>query len=521
MPVDSSQSVPEVNPWIVAVAVMAATFMEILDTTVVNVSLPHIAGSMSATVDEATWALTSYLVANAIILPITGWLANFLGRKRLLLMATVGFTTASVLCGLAPNLPMLIAFRIVQGASGGALQPLSQAVMLEAFPPQDRGKAMAFWGIGIMVAPMFGPVMGGWITDNYSWRWIFYMNVPVGIVSVILTKMFIFDPPYIRRPRTGIDYWGIGLLALGIAAVQIVLDKGQEADWFANHLMLILAIVGAFCIAIFIVWEWSIPHPVVQLRIFRERSYTTGVLLMAIMGFVLYGSLVLLPVFLQQLLGYTAVKAGTALFPRGLGAFLMMPVTGALVSRVDPRKLLAISVVGCSISMWQLAGINLNAGYWDIFWPQFLQGVSLSMLFVPLTTVTMDPIPRETMGTATSMFNLLRNLGGSFGIAFATTYLSRREQVHQAILAEHVNPFDPKAQGMIGTLSGAMQSAGGDAVQATQRAYGVVQGMVVQQAAALSFLETFRLMGFIFLLLLPLIVMFRKPRGGAPPPAAH
>src|SRR5438067_360048 len=254
MPAESVTSHPEINPWIVAIAVMCATVMEILDTTVVNVSLPHIAGSMSATVDEATWALTSYLVANAIVLPITGWMAGYFGRKRLLMMAVIGFTASSVLCGIAPNLTMLIVFRIMQGASGGALQPLSQAVMLEAFPAHERGKAMAFWGLGVVVAPMLGPVLGGWLTDNYSWRWVFYINVPVGIASVIMTKLFIFDPPYIRRPRTGIDFWGIGLLTLGIAALQIVLDKGQEDDWFSSHLILILTVIAVFSLVLFVFW---------------------------------------------------------------------------------------------------------------------------------------------------------------------------------------------------------------------------------------------------------------------------
>src|SRR5579864_386169 len=268
---------PYVNPWIVAVAVMFATFMEVLDTTVVNVSLPHIAGSLSASVDEAAWALTSYLVANAIVLPITGWLANYFGRKRTLLTAVFGFTAASFLCGLAPTLGTLIFFRIIQGATGGCLQPLSQAVMLEAFPPQDRGKAMAFWGLGIVVAPMLGPVIGGWLTENYSWRWVFYINLPVGLGSVIMTRLFIFDPPYIRRSNRGIDFWGIGLLALGIGAAQVVLDRGQEEDWFASHWMLALAVIAGVAVTVFIVHEIRTRDPVVHLRVFKNRTYGAGV----------------------------------------------------------------------------------------------------------------------------------------------------------------------------------------------------------------------------------------------------
>src|SRR5947208_10544 len=295
---DETHATPHVNPWIIAVAVMFSTFMEVLDTTVVNVSLRHIAGSLSATVDEATWTLTSYLVANAIVLPLTGWLANHFGRKRLLMMAVVGFTSASFLCGVAPDLRSLIIFRIIQGACGGALQPISQAVLLEAFPPQDRGKAMAFWGLGIVVAPMLGPVLGGWLTDSYSWRWVFYINIPVGIASIIMTRLFIFDPPYIRRKSESVDYWGIGMLAVGIGALQSVLDKGQEEDWFSSHWILALAIVSLVAVASFVVYELLIEHPVVDLRVFKVRTYSTGVFLMTLLGFVLYCSLLLLPIFL-------------------------------------------------------------------------------------------------------------------------------------------------------------------------------------------------------------------------------
>src|SRR6266436_6507867 len=285
MPSDSQQ--PQVNPWIVAVAVMFATFMEVLDTTVVNVSLPHIAGSLSASIDEATWALTSYLVANAIILPMTGWLASMFGRKRLLMISVVGFTAASFLCGLAPTLGSLILFRIMQGATGGALQPLSQAVLLEAFPPQDRGKAMGFWALGIVVAPILGPVLGGWLTDSYSWRWVFYINIPVGIASIVMTKLYIFDPPYLRQEKRRIDYWGIGMLAIGIAALQIVLDKGQEEDWFSSHMFTILAIVAAATLALLIYHLLTTDEPVVDLRVFKDRSYAVGVFLMTVVGFVL------------------------------------------------------------------------------------------------------------------------------------------------------------------------------------------------------------------------------------------
>ncbi|HWC00966.1 MAG TPA: DHA2 family efflux MFS transporter permease subunit [Bryobacteraceae bacterium] len=512
---------PVVNPWIIAISVMLATFMEVLDTTVVNVSLPHIAGSMSSSVEEATWALTSYLVANAIVLPMTGWLANFFGRKRLLISAVTGFTAASFLCGLAPNLFTLIFFRVVQGATGGALQPLSQAVMLEAFPPQDRGKAMAFWGLGVVVAPMLGPVLGGWLTDSYSWRWVFYINIPVGIASVVMTRMFIFDPPYIRRSSSRIDYWGMGYLALGIGALQVVLDKGQEDDWFGSNFILTLSVLAAIGLIAFVIRELVTKSPIVHLRVFRDRTYSAGVSLMTMLGFVLYGSMVLIPILLQTLLGYPALEAGIAMFPRGLGSFLAMPIVGAVMARFDPRKLLAVGLVGASGTLLQLSRLSLDAGYWDIFWPQFIQGISLALLFVPLTTATMDPIPKEEMGNATSIFNLMRNIGGSIGIANANTYLFRREQMHINLLGANVNPYNPAADPLLNGLHGSLLERGQDAATATKQAYGAVFGMVQRQATMLSFNDTFRLLGVVFLLILPLLLLMKRPtkRGGSV--AAH
>ena len=512
---------PYVNPWIVAVAVMFATFMEVLDTTVVNVSLPHIAGSLSASVDEAAWALTSYLVANAVILPITGWLANYFGRKRTLIAAVAGFTTASFLCGLAPSLSMLIFFRVIQGATGGALQPLSQAVMLEAFPPRDRGKAMAFWGLGIVVAPMLGPVIGGWLTDNWSWRWVFYINLPVGLASILMTRIFIFDPPYIRRRAGGIDYWGIGLLALGIGALQVLLDRGQEDDWFGSQRIVILTVIAGAGLVAFLLREVYARNPVVHLRVFKERTYAAGVFLMTVLGFVLYGSLLLLPIFLQTLLGYPALDAGMAMAPRGLGSFLMMPVVGTVLGRFDPRKVLAVGLVGASWTLYALGRLNLNAGYWDIFWPQFIQGAALALLFVPLTTATMDRISKEEMGNATSIFNLMRNIGGSVGIAGATTYLFRREQFHVARLGAHIQPWSPQTRGMVRGLSRAFMARGSDPHTAMQRAYAALWGMVQRHAAMAAFLDTFLALALVFLLVLPMLLLMKKPRHHAAGAAMH
>jgi DHA2 family multidrug resistance protein len=509
-----------VNPWIVAVAVMFATFMEVLDTTVVNVSLPHIAGSLSATIEESTWVLTSYLVANAIILPLTGWLATYFGRKRLLMASVTGFTMASFLCGFAPNLGTLVFFRIVQGATGGAMQPLSQAVLLEAFPPHERGKAMGFWGLGIVTAPILGPVIGGWLTDTYSWRWVFYINIPVGIASLIMTKMFIFDPPYMKRQSESVDYWGIGLLALGIGALQIMLDVGQRNDWFESNFIFMLAVVSAVALFWFVVHELRVEHPVVDLRVFKVRTFAAGVFLMTTLGFVLYGSLVLLPIMLQTLLGYPSVQAGFAMAPRGIGSFLGMPAIGFLIAKVDSRKLVATGLVVGGFTLIWLGHLNLNAGYWDIFWPQFFQGIGLSMVFVPLTTISMDPIPRERMGNATSLFNLMRNLGGGIGIATTATLLARRSQSTAAILGANVNPYNPAARSTLAGARDAFIRAGADPVTATTQAYAAVAGIVHRQATMVAFVEIFTLLGTIFLLLVPLVFLMKRPRGKAPA-AAH
>jgi DHA2 family multidrug resistance protein len=504
-----------VNPWIVAIAVMFATFMEVLDTTVVNVSLPHIAGNLSATIDESTWVLTSYLVANAIVLPLTGWLASHFGRKRLLMTSVAGFTISSLLCGIAPNLPFLVAFRLLQGATGGAMQPLSQAVLLEAFPPHERGKAMGFWGLGIVVAPIIGPVVGGWLTDTYSWRWVFYINLPVGIASLVMTKLYVFDPSYLRKETQRIDYWGIGLLALWIGTLQLALDLGQERDWFSSVVISTLVFMSVGGLIAFLVRELTTPEPVVDLRVFKIRSYSTGVFLMTTLGFVLYGSLVLLPIMLQTLLGYPSLQAGIAMAPRGLGSLIGMPLVGLLIGRFDPRKMVGLGlIVGAGTLFW-LGELNLSAGYWDIFWPQFFQGLGLSALFVPLTTISMDPIPRERMGNATSLFNLMRNLGGSVGIATTGTLLARKQQEYINIMGSHVTSYSPSAQSWLESMRQGFIASGSDPVTATQRAYAAVFGVVQRQASMVSFVHLFRMLGIIFLLLLPLVLLMRRPRGRA------
>jgi DHA2 family multidrug resistance protein len=415
----------------------------------------------------------------------------------------------------------LIFFRIVQGATGGALQPLSQAVLLEAFPPAERGKAMGFWGLGVVVAPILGPVLGGWLTDNYSWRWVFYINIPVGVASLVMTKMFIFDPPYLRQESRGVDYWGIGMLALGIGALQILLDKGQEDDWFQSHFMVALAIIATVMLVAFVIHELRTDDPVVDLRVFKERSYAVGVFLMSVVGFVLYGSLVLLPIMLQTLLGYPALQAGIAMAPRGVGAFFMMPLTGIMTGKFDARKLLTAGLIIGGFTLVWLSWLNLQAGYWDIFWPQLIQGVGMSLLFVPLTTVSMDPIPRERMGNATSLFNLMRNIGGSIGIAVTGTMIARHSQANIATLGTHVSQFDPHTQSYFYQLRSAFMAAGADMVTATERAYAAIFGMVQRQAAMVSFVGLFWLLGVIFLAMIPLVLLMKRPEHGGPAVGAH
>jgi len=507
---------PEINPWLIAIAVMSSTFMEVLDTTVVNVSLPHIAGSLSATVDEATWTLTSYLVANAIILPMTGWLAGRFGRKRLLLMAVTGFTASSFLCGLAPSLGFLIIFRIIQGACGGGLQPLSQAVLLESFPAEKRGQAMAFWALGIVVAPMLGPVIGGWLTDNYSWRWVFYINVPIGVLAILLTQAFIFDPPYLRRERTGIDYWGIGLLVVGMGSLQIMLDKGQEEDWFSSHFIVILAVLAVVGLGGLIIRELKTPDPVMDLSIFRYRSYAVGTLLMTAVGFVLYGSTVLYPLMMQELLGYTATHAGVTNFPRGTASFLFMPVVGFLVGKIDARKMLAAGLLITAAAMFRVSFFSLDVGFWDFAWPLVLQGVGLGLIFVPLTTVSNDQIPRERMGNATSIFNLMRNIGASVGISSVQTLQFRNMQTHINYLGQHVSETSSRTQQTLAGLRQTFMAKGADAVTATHQAHGALWGTVQKQAAMLSYNDVFRFLGWMFLVMVPLILLMEKPKKKGP-----
>jgi len=496
---------------------MLATFMEVLDTTVVNVAIPHISGNLAATNEEGTWVVTSYLVSNAVVLPISGWLANRVGRKRLLLACVAGFTLTSLCCGLATSLTQLIIFRVLQGLTGGGLQPLAQAILLETFPKERHGHAMAAFGIGILLAPILGPTLGGWITDNYSWRWIFYLNLPVGILSLFLMNRFVFDPHYVKRGEGKVDLWGIGFLALGIGSLQVLLDTGQRKDWFSSDYIRTFTGLCIFGIVALIVRELMTDHPVVDLRVLKNRSFSAGVFLISMLGFVLYASLVLLPLYLQTLMGYPAYNSGMALSPRGLGALLFTPLAGHLTTKTDPRRLLAVGIVLGSISMFQLSGLNLYAGFWDIFWAQVLQGVALSFLFIPLMSLAMSHIQPDKMGNATSIFNLMRNIGGSVGIALMTTFLARRSQVHQNHLVANITAGSGQTYRMLQGLRANFYAHGADAATASRKSIAAIYGMVQQHAAMLAFVEAFWLMGVVFLMMLPFLPLLEYSRAAKKP----
>jgi DHA2 family multidrug resistance protein len=512
---------PAVNKWVVALTVMVPTFIEVMDTSVVNVSLPHIQGSLNAGLDEVTWVLTSYLVSNAIIIPITGWLASVFGRKRYLLFSIITFTTSSMACAAAPSLPVLIIARIFQGLGGGGLQPLSQAILLETFPVVEHGLAMAVFGMGVVMAPIIGPVLGGWITDNLSWRWVFYINLPVGIVAVGLAMLFVFDPEYIRRKRIHIDTWGLFLLTVGLGALQIVLDKGEREDWFASNLIVSLTIVAVAALIIFVVVELRAEHPVVDLRVFRDRNFLAGNINMFTGFGCMFGSFVLLPLYAQNLMNYTAFWAGLVLGPGGVASFFIMPIAGILMRRgVRPRNLLALGLTIMASSIWMMSRFNLEASFVDIAFPRLMQGFGLGLFFVPLATATYMTIPREAMGNASGIFNLLRNLGGSFGVAFSATLLSQRAQFHQNFLVEHVTPYNPAFQIRYEQILEWLRMQHADMANSTT-VLALVYREVLRQANMLAFNDTFWILAWMTGALVPLALLFRRGAGGAPPGAAH
>ncbi|HET6215938.1 MAG TPA: DHA2 family efflux MFS transporter permease subunit [Acidobacteriaceae bacterium] len=498
--------------WLIAFAVMVAAIMELVDTSAVNVSLPYIAGNLSSSVDEATWVLTSYLVANATILPLSGWLANYFGRRRLLMMSVSGFAAASILCGLAPTLPALILFRVLQGLAGGPLQPTSRAILLESFPRQERGHAMALWGVGIVIAPILAPVLGGWLTTDHSWRWVFFINLPISLMGVFLVWKYVFDPPYIRRPATKIDYWGMGLLAIGISSLQVVFDKGQEDDWFGSHFIVTMTVIAVIGLVSFTIWELHSRNAVVHFRLLRYRTFATGTSLSMVLFFSLYGSIVLLPLFMQELLNFPAVTAGVWNSPRGIATMAMMPIAGFLIGRRwDMRGLLSGGLIVSGIGAYMFSFLNLGAGPWNFFWPQMVMGAGLSFMFVPLATITVDPIPQQEMGYATSLIALARNLGAGIGISSFTALVARREQFHQERLGASMALGPGQSLRTFSWLKNYLEHHG-NPVSAGHRTLPLIYQNLLRSAEALSYLDGFRVMAVLLLIAVPFVWIMKKPQ---------
>jgi DHA2 family multidrug resistance protein len=498
--------------WLVAIAVMLSAVMELVDTSAVNVSIPYIAGNLSASIDEATWVLTSYLVSNAVVLPLTGWLASRFGRKRLLMTAVTGFTAASILCGLAPTLSFLILFRVLQGAFGGSLQPTTRAILLESFPREERGHAMAMWGVGVVVAPIVAPVLGGWLTTDHSWRWVFFINLPVSIAGLLLVKLFVFDPPYLRRTTERVDYWGLGMLVTGIAALQVVLDKGQESDWFGSHFIVTLTLLAAISLVTFVVWELYTDRPMVHLRLLKYRTFGAAVFLSIVLFFVLYGSILLLPLFMQEVLSFPAITAGVWNCPRGIVTMALMPLVGFLIGRrLDMRAMLFSGILVSAVGVLSFSFLDRNAGPWNFLWPQVIMGAGLAFVFVPYSTISVDPIPNEEMGFATSITGLTRNIGASFGISIAATLLYRRDQIHQDRLVAHANPMNLKFETLLSGLQSSFVRQGFDLSTAGHQAMSEIYTVIRHQASVLSYLDSFRILAILFVLVAPLVWIMRKP----------
>ncbi|MGA7930493.1 MAG: DHA2 family efflux MFS transporter permease subunit [Candidatus Sulfotelmatobacter sp.] len=508
---------PAVNPWIIAITVTLATFMEVLDTSIANVALPHIAGSLSAGQDESTWVLTSYLVSNAIVLPLSGWLSSIVGRKNFYMGCVALFTVSSFMCGLAPNLATLIVCRVLQGAGGGGLQPSEQAILADTFTPAKRGMAFAVYGIAVVSAPAIGPTLGGWITDNFTWRWIFFINIPVGIVSLLLTSRLIQDPPYFKRRKlseTKIDYIGLGFVALGLGTLQIVLDKGQRDDWFESHFILILSLIAATSLLFVIFWEWRHKDPIIDLHLFRDRTFAVSNLLMFMLGFALLGSTLLLPLFMQTLLGYTAERSGFALMPGGFTIMLLLPLVGFLLSRYSPRWLLIFGLVMLSGALFHMAGFDLDIDFRTAATARVFQAAGMAFLFVPINTAAYAFLPRDKNNAASGLMNLARNMGGSVGISLVTTRLDRSTQVHLNDLSHHLSASNPAFQTMLQGATQAMRAHGASATYATQQAYALIQNTVLRQATMLAYLDDFRLLAISILAMVPLVFLMKKGRPG-------
>ena len=509
---------PAFSPWLIAISVMLATFMEVLDTSIASVALPHIAGSLSATNDEATWVLTSYLVANAVVLPASPWFSRKFGRKRFLIACIIIFTASSFACGAATSLGMILLARAIQGAGGGALQPLSQAILLESFPPDKRGLAFAVFALGVVVAPVLGPTLGGYLTDTYSWRWAFYINIPIGMFAVFMIMRYIEDPEYIRNAKPGkIDAIGLGLLAVWLGCLQIVLDKGQEDDWFgANWIRWAVGIL-VVSFLLFLVREVKHENPLVDLRVFRHRNFWLGSVLIGLFGAAIYGLVTLLPLFYQELLGYTASAAGWAVSPRGIGAIIAMPIIGILTSKLDNRWLIASGFLMFGISSLRFGQADLQISQWSFLWAIILSGFGTGFVFVPLSTTAFVGLANEEVGNASGLYNLFRNVGGSVGIAIVNTIIARHAQLHQNELVRSVTSTNIATQNRLHELQLYLQLQGYSAVDALQRAYALIGLQVQGQALLWSYVDDFRYMALVCFACIPVVFLLKKAvrRGGA------
>ena len=507
------------SPWLVAIAVMLATFMEVLDTSIAAVALPYIAGSLSASNDEATWVLTSYLVANAIVLPASSWFSLRFGRKRFLIACIVIFTVSSFACGAATSLALILIARAVQGAGGGALQPLSQAILLESFPPEKRGSAMAVFALGVVVAPVLGPTLGGWLTDAYSWRWAFYINIPVGIFAVFMISRYVKDPEYISEAKPGkLDGIGLGLLAVWLGALQIILDKGQEDDWFGATWIRWAFAILIVAFVLFLIRQFRHKQPLVDLRVFRYRNFALGCLLIALFGAAIYGLITLLPLFYQELMGYTALAAGWAVSPRGIGAIVAMPIIGYLTAKIDNRWLIAFGFALFGISALWFGRVNLSIGQWSFIWAILISGFGSGCVFVPLSTTAMAFLKNEEIGNASGLYNLLRNIGGSIGISIVNTIVARHEQLHRNELAASLNPGRVTVQGTIHGMQSYLSAQGASAADALHQAYGLIGHDLNSQARLWSYVDDFRYMAIMCFGCIPIVFLLKKSvgkKGGA------
>jgi DHA2 family multidrug resistance protein len=477
------------------------------------VALTHIQGSISAGQEEVTWVLTSYLVANAVVIPMSGWLARMLGRKRYLISSIIVFTVSSVLCGASMSLTEILLFRVIQGIGGGGLQPMSQAILLETFPPRERGLAMAIFGMGIVLGPILGPLLGGYLTDTLSWHWIFYINLPIGILAMFMIYSFVFDPPYQQRMAKGekVDYVGLALLCIGLGSLQILLDKGQLEDWFNSDFILILSFIGAVILILFVFWEMGQEQPVVDLRIFRNPSFATGNAIMFLGFFSFFGSIVLLPIYLQTLLGYTAFQAGLVLGPSGAVTLLILPLVGKATERVDARLLLAIGLLINAYAVYYMSGFSLLIDFHTAAMGRVIQGFGMPFFFVSLSYATMAHIQNHEMNNASAIFNLLRNMGGSFGVAFVTTLIARRSQFHQHRLTDHLSSFDPGFVIRFEELKSFLNTKLGAFADHSREAGAAIYGEIIREATSLAFNDAFYIQTLLFLGLIGLLWIIRKP----------